>query len=92
MNPNTTVILSLIALVFSIFGSAWLNLRQIERLLDSFRGEMKADLNSMRSELRAEIQVVNQKMDQGQVAVNQLVSRIERVERQLDKVFDLKLK
>ena len=92
MSTNTTFLLGLAVLVFAIFGSSWLNLRQIERIIDSFRSEVKAELNSLRTEVAAELKVVNQKMDQGQMAVNSLGSRVERVERQLDKVFDLKLK
>ena len=74
MSANTTFILGMAVLVFSIFGSAWLNLRQIERMIDSLRNEMKAD----KGELKAEM--------------SSLGARVERIERQLDKAFNLTLK
>lgn len=85
MGFNATIILSLAVLVFSIFGLAWLNLRQVERILDSMKGELKA-----------EIKALDQKIDYGLAGVNarldSLESRVGRIERQLDKIFEPMLK
>ena len=89
MSTNTIFLLGLVVLVFSIFGSSWLNLRQIERMMESLRNEMKAD----KGELRAEIKALEHKVDHGLASVkgelNSLGSRVERIERQFDKAFNL---
>lgn len=85
MSTNTTMILSLVVLVFAIFGSAWLNLRQIARMMDSQRGELKAEIKAL--EHKIDFGLASLKSE-----VSSLNSRTERIERQLDKAFNLTLK
>jgi septal ring factor EnvC (AmiA/AmiB activator) len=80
MGINSTILIGLAVLVLSVFASAWLNLRQIERMIDS-----------MKSELKAEIRAIDQKIDQKSDTTNHRLTgvetRIERIERQLDSLF-----
>ena len=87
MDPNITIIFALTMLVLAIFGSAWLNQRQTERVLESLKGELKADnktilaeMEALKSELRAEVRRVDQHLDS-------IDSRLSRVERQLEAIF-----
>ncbi|MGH9801628.1 MAG: hypothetical protein ACRD82_14790, partial [Blastocatellia bacterium] len=84
--------LGLVVLVFAIFASAWLNLHQIMRMMESLKGEMRAE----RNELKAEIKALEHKIDYGLASVktelSSVNSRVERLEPQLDKAFNLTLK
>ncbi|MBA2493919.1 MAG: hypothetical protein H0V31_04400 [Acidobacteria bacterium] len=75
MDPTTVFVVAIISatvtivsLVLSIFGSAWLNQRNNERLFESLKNEIKA-----------EIQKLDVKID----ALDVRVSRIERQLEQL---------
>ncbi|CAN5435039.1 hypothetical protein BH18ACI1_BH18ACI1_14930 [soil metagenome] len=77
MDPTTVFVVAIISatvtivsLVLSIFGSAWLNQRNNERLFESLKNEIKA-----------EIQKLDVKID----ALDVRVSRIERQLEQLFK-------
>ena len=79
MDPTTVFVVAIIsatvtivALVLSIFGSAWLNQRNNERLFESLKNEIKAEIQTV----RAEIQTLDAKIDA-------LDSRVSRIERQL---------
>ena len=87
MDANVTILIALTMLVIAIFGSAWLNQRQTERIIESLKGELKADgktilseLESFKNELRAEIRRLDQRMDS-------IDARLSRVEKQLDAIF-----
>jgi len=88
MDPTTVFVVAIIsatvtivALVLSIFGSAWLNQRNNERLFESLKNEIKAEIQTV----RAEIQTLNAKIDALDV-------RISRIERQLEQLFKPMLK
>lgn len=85
MSSNTTTIIGLVAVLFAIFASAWLNLRQIMRMLESHRNELKAEIKAL--EHKIDYGLASVKTEQSSVG-----SRVERVERQLDKAFNLTLK
>jgi cell division protein FtsB len=65
-----------VSLLAAIIAGAWLNQRALERQIEAFRHEIKAEFAAV----RAEIQAVNQR-------VASLESRVERIERQLDQIF-----
>lgn len=81
MDPTTMFVIAIISLVLSIFGSAWLNQRSNERLIESLRNEMRAEFNS----IRAEMKTLETKIDA-------LDSRVSRIERQLEQIFKPMLK
>lgn len=77
MDPTTVFVVAIIsdtvtivALVLSIFGSSWLNQRNNEKLFESLKNELKA-----------EIQKLDAKID----ALDVRISRIERQLEQLFK-------
>jgi len=76
MGTNATILIGLAVFVLSIFGSAWLNLRQIEKIIDSLKGELKAEIKSLDSKIEA----TNQR-------ISGVESRLDRIERQLDSIF-----
>jgi hypothetical protein len=78
--------------VFSIFGSAWLNLRQIERIMESLRNELKAGMGELRAEIKALDQIVEHGLARVRTETSSLGPGVERIERQLDKAFNLTLK
>ena len=84
MNPAycaiITATVALLTLVFAIFGAAWLNGRNIERMIDSLKAEMRAENESLRNEFRSEMKRLDQRMDS-------LEQRLGRVERQLEAIF-----
>ena len=74
---------TIVSLVLSIFGSSWLNQRNNERLIESLRGEIKAEFQSVRAEfqsVRAEMKTIETKID----AID---TRVSRIERQLEQLF-----
>lgn len=88
MDPTTvfgvaiiSATVTIVALVLSIFGSAWLNQRNNERLFESLKNEIKAEIQTV----RAEIQTLDAK-------INALDVRISRIERQLEQLFKPMLK
>ncbi len=88
MDPTTIFVVAIISatvtivsLVLSIFGSSWLNQRNNERLIESLRGEIKAEFQSV----RAEMKTIETKID----AID---ARVSRIERQLEQLFKPMLK
>lgn len=78
-----SVAIAFVSLLAAIIAGAWLNQRGLERQMEAFRHELKAEFASVRAEIqavRAEVQAVNQR-------VAALENRVERIERQLDQIF-----
>jgi chromosome segregation ATPase len=65
-----------ISLLAAVIAGAWLNQRAIEKQMEAFRNEMKAEFAAV----RVEIQSVN-------THVTSIESRVERIERQLEAIF-----
>lgn len=88
---NWQLTITLAALVFAIFGANWLNQRQTERLFDSLRAELKAEIIAARAELKTEIGLVKAelKTEIGLVKaeVSALTQKVDRIERQLESLF-----
>lgn len=87
MDANTTIVISLVALVLAIFGAAWLNQRSTEKLLEQMqkRSDAKAEtltskIDSLEKRLDAKFEVLSNKMEN-------IEKRIDRVERQLESIF-----
>lgn len=74
-------VIAIASLVLSIFGSSWLNQRSNERLIETLRGEIKAEFQSV----RAEMKTLETKIDGLDV-------RVSRIERQLEQLFKPMLK
>lgn len=90
MDPTTVFVVAiisatvtLVSLVLSIFGSAWLNQRNNGKLFESLKNELKAEIQSVRSE----IQIVRSEIQRLETKVDALESRISRIERQLEQIF-----
>ena len=80
MGTNATILLGLAVFVLAIFGSAWLNLRQIEKIIDSLKGELKAEIKTLDQKIDSQSESNNQRF-------SAIESRLDRIERQLDSVF-----
>jgi hypothetical protein len=81
----------LIGLVLSVFGAGWLNVQMLKNYLDAkidgvnakidgLRGEMNANLDAMRGEMNARFDAQNQ------FNAN-LAQRVERIEKQIDRLY-----
>ena len=88
MDPTTVFVVAIISatvtivsLVLSIFGSAWLNQRNNEKLFESLKNELKAEIQTVRSEI--------QKLE---TKVDAIENRVSRIERQLEQLFKPMLK
>ncbi|MCY7376503.1 MAG: hypothetical protein LH472_11100 [Pyrinomonadaceae bacterium] len=81
MDQTAMFVVAAASIVLSIFGSAWLNQRSSERLIESLRGELKAEFLAV----RAEMKTLETKIDA-------LDSRVSRIERQLEQLFAPMLK
>jgi hypothetical protein len=73
-----------VSLLATILGGAWINQRGLERQMDAFRSEIKAELSSVKNELKSEIGGIKNEMESRFDSVD---SRIDRIERQLDQIF-----
>lgn len=87
MDNNTTLLISVALFILAVFGSSWLNLRQLTKVLeankDELKAELRAEIGSVRGEigsLRAEIHRIDQRIDN-------IEKRLDRIERQLDQIF-----
>lgn len=87
MGTNTTIVIGLAILVLAIFGSAWLNLRQIERMLESLRNELKAEIKVLEQQINFLDQKQEQRNESVTMRLSAMETRIERIERQLDSLY-----
>ena len=82
-----TVILGFITLLLAILGGAWLNQRGLEKQMESFRAEIKAELNAHKAELKAELQALRAEFVSLRAEFATLSERVTRIERQLEAIF-----
>jgi CHASE1-domain containing sensor protein len=84
-------VIAFVSLLMTILAGAWINQRGLEKQMDSFRAEMKAEMGAMRSELQAEGQMTRSEMRAGfQSAADRnaaIESRVERIGRHFDAIF-----
>lgn len=99
MDPTTVFVVAIIsatvtivALVLSIFGSSWLNQRNNEKLFESLKNELKAEIQSSKSELKADVQKLEGEIQKLNTKVDALDTRVSRIERQLEQLFKPMLK
>lgn len=85
--PIITAAVALFALVFAIFGAAWLNGRNIERLLDANTRHLEQLIVSVKDEIRAEIKRLDQRFDFVEKRMDAIEKRLDRIERQLEAIF-----
>lgn len=52
-----------ISIVAGFLGGAWINQRGLEKQMESFRNEIKAELRAAIDPLRVEVHAVNEKVD-----------------------------
>jgi hypothetical protein len=86
MNPNVALIgaaITVLGLIFAIFGAQWLNLRSIERLFEQLDKRMDDRFATVNQRFVA--------VDQRFIAVDQrfaaIEQRLDRIERQLEAIF-----
>lgn len=94
MDNNTTLLLSVALFILAVFGSAWLNLRQLTKVLEANKDELKAELKGEISGVKSEISAVRSEIVSLKTEINRLDQRIDsmekrldRIERQLDQIF-----
>lgn len=80
MDNNTTLLLSVAMFILAVFGSSWLNLRQLTKVLEAAKEELKAEIRGEIGSVRSEIIRLDQRIDN-------MEKRLDRIERQLDQVF-----
>ena len=69
-----------VSLLATILGGAWINQRGLEKQMEAFRSEMKAEFQGLRGEMNARFDAIDQRFDN-------LESRVDRIERQFDTLF-----
>jgi hypothetical protein len=91
MSSNIAILsgtITLVTLVFAIFGASWLNQRSIERLLEQMVKRFDARFDSIGAEFKA---LINQRVDGIEQRLDQRIDfldqRMDRIERQLDALF-----
>lgn len=82
--PYITAIIGFITLLLAIVGSAWLNQRALERQMDAFRGEVKAELKRLEEKLDLNLKQMNEKLD---LNLKQMNERLSKIEEQLREIF-----
>jgi hypothetical protein len=81
------VAVAFVSIVAAIIAGAWINQRGLERLMEAFRNEMRAEFATVRAEIatsRAEL-----KGEIGMLRAEQTATRekVERIERQIEAIF-----
>lgn len=71
--PYITAIIGFITLLLAIVGTAWLNQRALERQMDAFRGEIRAELKRLEEKLDLNLKLIN--------------DRLNKIEEQLREIF-----
>jgi len=75
-----------ISLLAAIIGGAWLNQRSIEKQMEAFRNEMRAEFASVRAEIatsRAELKGEIGTLRAEQIATREKVDRIDQIFQRL---------
>lgn len=91
---NTTQIVSIaipfVILLSAIVAGAWLNQRGLEKQMDAFRSEIKAEIGAFKSELRADIAILRAEGREESAPlrtdVEQVKKTVERIDRQLEAI------
>ncbi|MEW6131160.1 MAG: hypothetical protein AB1757_29280 [Acidobacteriota bacterium] len=76
LNPNIallTAVLSVITIVFSIFGASWLNQRSTERAIDDLKKGLEQRIGDLEKRFDERFKSLEQRLD--------------RIERQLEAIF-----
>jgi uncharacterized protein YneF (UPF0154 family) len=71
-----------VSLLATILGGAWINQRGLEKQMEAFRSEVKAELSALGHKMDARFDAIDQRFDN-------LESRVDRIERQFDTLFKL---
>jgi hypothetical protein len=74
------LVVTLVTVVGAVIAGAWINQRAIERQMDAFRNEIRAEMLALRSDVRADIAPIRSD-------VSQLKMSVEKIERQLETIF-----
>ncbi len=90
-----TMIVGFIALLLSLWGGAWLNQRGLERQMEAFRAEVKAELARMSEKVEHTERQLSEKVDHIEQQLSakvdhterQLTEKVARIERQLERIF-----
>lgn len=69
-----------ISIIAGFIGGAWINQRALERQMDAFRNEIRAEMATLRADVRADIAPIRSD-------IGQLKQSVEKIERQLEAIF-----
>ena len=89
MDANTTIIISLVALVLAIFGASWLSQRQTEKFLAQLEKRFDAKFDVLLSEIKRvdnRIDGLEKRLDSFERQIGQ---RLDKIERQLEAISSL---
>lgn len=92
MNPLIiTIIVALGTFILAIFGATWLNQQMLKNYIDAkfegFENTFNARLQSFEQAMNAGFETAEERNQSLQQQLTMLVSRVERLERQLDQIF-----
>jgi len=87
MDANTTIIISLIALVLAIFGASWLNQRAIERFFEHNQRSTEKLLEQLEKRFDAKFDTILAEIKRLDSRLDNIEKRLDRVERQLEAIF-----
>ncbi len=92
MNPLIiTIIVALGTFILAIFGATWLNQQMLKNYIDAkfegFEGVFSERLKSIEQTMNAGFEAAEQDNQAFRQQLALLVSRVERLERQLDQIF-----
>ncbi len=86
MNNTQLIALAVpfVILLGAIVAGAWINQRGLEKQMDAFRSEIKAEMMAFKSEIRLELvtEIAPLRAD-----VAQVKQTVEKIERQLEAIF-----
>ncbi len=75
-----TIAVPFVILLGAIVAGSWINQRALERQIEAFRHEIKAEMTAMRAEVRAEIAPLRSNAEQ-------LKQSVEKMERLFEAIF-----
>jgi CHASE1-domain containing sensor protein len=70
-------VIAFVSLLAAIIAGAWINQRGLERQMEAFRNEIKAELNAMRADIKGDIGELR-------AEVRAQGARIERIEKLIE--------
>ncbi len=79
-------VVAFVSLLLTTVAGAWLNQRGLERQMDAFRNEVKAQLNEIKSEINARFDTIDARFDVVAAQLGALQNQVNRIDRQVEAI------